>query len=418
MVDWSHREAVYSSQSRSNTKDETLDVSVRSSATMRAKTMSGIRADFLIVGAGCAGATFARCASDAGYTALVIDRRAHVGGNSYSSRDDESGVEVHRYGSHIFHTSSKDTWDFVRRFSDFNTYRHTVKARTNGGVFGMPIDLHTINQFFGRAFSPMEAMAFIQTKTAKLESVSNFEECVLASVGRELYEAFYLNYTIKHWGRHPTLIPVSTAKRLPVRYHYADNYFDDRFQGIPKDGYGALFERVLNHQNIRVAVAESFDTYRTNWRQHFRYLVYTGPIDEYFGCVAGRLPYRTVWFKEHRGTDLLGTAVVNYCDSSTPSTRIHEYKWYTPEKPCSSSIAFEEFAADASPGDDAYYPVHEPGADAILQRYQDLARYEPDVLFLGRLAEFRYYDMHQAVAAAMSRFKSFSEGLRQTGSGR
>ena len=300
------------------------------------------KADFLIVGCGFAGATFARMVAENGYTSHIIDKRDHIGGHSYTYRDEETQVEIHKYGPHIFHTSSKEIWGFMNRFTSFNNFVNRVKAMTGGQVYSLPINLHTINQFFHKNLNPSDAEKFIDHIKHKNLNVTNFEESLLSSIGPELYEAFFKYYSIKQWGVDPKEIVVSTAKRLPIRFNYNDNYYNDTYQGIPIDGYTKIFERMLNHPNIKVFVETDFDEYKNNWRQKYKSLVYTGSIDEYFNYRFGYLPYRAVVFNELRGTEIQGNAVINYSDKSVPYTRIHEHKWFTPDIKFESSIAFEE----------------------------------------------------------------------------
>lgn len=367
------------------------------------------KADYLIVGVGFAGVTFARMAAESGYASHLIERRKHIGGNCFTYTDQESQVEVHKYGPHIFHTNSKEVWEFIRRFTEFNHFVNRVKAVTNGKVFSLPISLLTINQFFGKHFNPAEAREFIKSLQINIPDVKNFEDWVLSSVGKELYEAFFKQYSIKQWGVDPKEISSSTAKRVPIRFTYDDNYYDDLYQGIPLEGYTKIFERMLDHPNIKVLLETSFDEYKTNWRQNYKKLIFTGSIDEYFDFCYGYLPYRTVIFKELRGTEIQGNAVINYTDLTVPYTRIHEHKWFTPEKKFDKSIAFEEYSQSTTSDSDPYYPFRNEKSTILYQKYADLSKIENDVIFIGRLAEFRYYDMHQVIASAMSKVKQMEK---------
>ncbi len=369
------------------------------------KTIKSYKADFLIVGAGFSGVTFARCAADAGYSVHIIDKRDHIGGNCYTYKDEESGVEVHKYGPHIFHTNSKEVWDFINRFTGFLPYVHHVKANYKGSIYSLPINLHTINQFFNKSFTPKEAENFIDSLKVHKKEIKNFEDFLLSSIGTDLYEAFFKGYTIKQWGKDPIQIPVSTAKRLPVRFHYDDNYFNDIYQGIPVDGYTKIFERLLEHSSISVRTSTGFDEYKKNWREQYKILVYTGSIDEYFDYKFGYLPYRTVTFKEIRDTDIIGTSQMNYTGLEYDFTRICEHKWFTPSKKFNSSIAFEEYSEATDSRKNPFYPVRDTASDAMFNSYNKLTNEDPNVLFVGRLAEFKYYDMHQVIASALSKFK-------------
>lgn len=366
----------------------------------------GYIADYLIVGGGFAGAVFARCAADAGYTCLLIDKRNHIGGNAYSYKDEATGIEVHKYGPHIFHTNSKEIWDFVSRFTSFLNYTHRVKAAYNGCVYSLPVNLHTINQFFRKDYTPAEAEAFITSISIKGLEINNFENFVLSSLGEELYKAFFRDYTIKQWGKAPSEITTSTAKRLPIRYNYDDNYYYDIYQGIPSEGYTKIFERLVNHSNISVALESGYDEYKQNWRSKFKKLVFTGSLDDYFNYEFGALPYRTVTFEEIRGKDIIGTAQMNYTDMKEKFTRICEHKWFTPNIEFNGSVAYKEFADFSDSKKNPYYPIRDDDSEAVFSKYEALAGSETDVIFIGRLAEFRYYDMHQVIASSISKFKN------------
>ena len=363
--------------------------------------------DFLIVGCGFAGSIFARLAAESGFECLLIDRRNHIGGNCYSFRDEDTNIEIHKYGPHIFHTNSLKVWNFISRFTKFNNYINRVKAITNGKIYNLPINLMTINQFFNKIFTPREAKIFIEEIRVKDIKPDNFENYILSSVGRELYEHFFKYYTIKQWGCIPSEINVATAKRLPIRFNYDDNYYNDIYQGIPIEGYTKIFERMLAHKNIKIQPDSDFDEYKKNWREKFKYLVFTGSIDEFYDGKFGWLPYRKVVFEEIRAHEIQGTAVINYTDNSVPFTRIHEHKWFTPEKKFNNSIGFYEFSHAADSRKDLFYPIRNSETDKIYLSYVDLAKLEKDIIFIGRLAEFKYYDMDHVVASAMAKFADF-----------
>jgi UDP-galactopyranose mutase len=362
----------------------------------------------LIVGCGFSGATFGRMAAEAGHEVTIIDRRDHIGGNAYTYRDEETGIDVHKYGAHIFHTNDDKVWAFVNRFSKFNNYTNRVKAITGGHIYTLPVNLHTINQFFGKTFTPKEAEAFIESLRVPVAQVTNFEEFVISSIGEELYEAFYKYYSIKQWGVHPTEIIASTAKRLPIRFYYDDNYFGDKYQGIPIDGYTSLFERMLAHPNIKVILKTEYTDVKDSWRKRYDNMVFTGPIDYYFDHCYGKLPYRTLRFEEIRDKEIQGNAVVNYTDMSQPFTRVIEHKYFAPGKKYEHSVGFKEFSEAADSSHDPYYPVRNGQSDKIFSQYDKLAATERDVLFLGRLAEFKYYDMHQVIGAALAAFRRWA----------
>ena len=362
--------------------------------------------NLLIIGAGFSGATFGRMAAEAGHRVTIIDRREHIGGNAYTYKDEETGIDIHKYGAHIFHTNDDAVWNFVNRFTRFNNYTNRVKARSGDRIYPMPVNLLTINQFFNKTFSPAEAEAFIDSLRVPCDRVTNFEEFVISSIGVELYEAFYKYYSIKQWGVHPTEINISTAKRLPIRFYYDDNYFNDKYQGIPVDGYTRIFERMLDHPNIRVILKTEYADIKDNWRQRYDNLVFTGTIDYYFDHCFGKLPYRTIRFDEIRDKEIQGNAVINYTDMSQAYTRIIEHKWFAPEKKYNNgSVGFIEYSEAADSSRDPYYPVRNEQSDKVFAQYDKLAAEEKDVLFLGRLAEFKYYDMHQVIGAALAAFK-------------
>lgn len=363
------------------------------------------KADFLIVGSGFAGATFARMAADNGMSSLIIDRRDHIGGNCYSYTDDETGIEVHKYGPHIFHTNSLEIWNFVNRFSAFNNYIHRVKAFTNNSIYSLPINLDTINQYFRKSFNPSEALKFIESLQIKCKNISNLEEYVLNALGHELYEAFYKYYTIKQWGCDPKEINVSTAKRLPIRFYYDDKYFDDIYQGIPIEGYTRLFERMLESKLIKVALNSDFKDEYFDWREKYKMLVYTGSIDEFYNYSYGFLPYRTIRFERIVDKEIQGIAQLNYTDKVNTFTRVTEYKWFLPDINKISSIAMREYPEATDSRVEPYYPIRNIVNEKIYKAYEEHSYTEKSVIFLGRLAEYRYYDMHQVIGSSIARFK-------------
>ncbi len=355
----------------------------------------------LIIGAGFAGSTFARLAAEDGLCVDIIEKRNHLGGNSYSYQDGETGVEIHKYGPHIFHTNHEGVFHFISRFARLNSYTHKVKAISHGRVYSLPINLHTINQFFCKILSPAEAIDFIEKKRVRFDTILNFEEYVLNSIGRELYDAFYQSYTLKQWGKDPSQIPVSTAQRLPIRYNYDDNYFSDRYQGIPEQGYGALFAKLLNHENIKVYLDCNYHDVKASWRKDYAGLIFSGPIDEYFDYRYGKLPYRTIAFEKLISPEIQGTSVINHCDDSCDFTRIHEHKYFTPGKKCSMSVGFKEYSKEADDNSYPYYPVECDSSMEMMTRYRALANEETDVMFIGRLGNFKYFNMDQSIENAM-----------------
>jgi UDP-galactopyranose mutase len=368
----------------------------------------------LVIGAGFSGAVAARqLAEGLACQVEVWDERDHLGGNCHTERDAETGVMVHRYGPHIFNTDNERVWDYVRRFGDFRPFTNRVKAVTTRGVFTLPINLLTINQFFGKTLSPLEAVEFVSSLGDKtITEPGNFEEQALKMLGRDLYEAFFEGYTIKQWGCHPRELPASILKRLPVRFNYDDNYYNRRFQGIPAEGYTEVIRRILDHPSIRVQLGKSFRASESSMMQANKpaLLIYTGPIDAFFDYREGRLGYRTVTFERIRtgAHDYQGNAVVNYTDRSVPWTRIHEHKHFAPWEAHERTVAFREFSKETEAADVPYYPKRLAPDMSILQRYRDLAGASPvhanvgaPVSFLGRLATYRYMDMETVIGEAL-----------------
>jgi UDP-galactopyranose mutase len=307
---------------------------------------------------------------------------------------------VHRYGPHIFHTSRQDVWDYVRKFSQFGPYINRVKASIPRGVFGLPINLLTINHFFGKRFSPAQARAFVGSLgDSSIGEPRNFEEQALKLLGHDLYEAFFYGYTKKQWGCEPRELPASLLKRLPVRFNYDDNYYNSRFQGIPVDGYTAIMDRMLRHPSIEVKLNTAWDK---SMAGEFDHIIFTGPLDQFYGYKYGRLGYRTVYWtrSEHTG-DFQGNAVINYPGPEEPFTRIHEHKHFMPWEEHERTLVFTEFSKETSIGDIPYYPKRLESDTGLLNRYLEEARQERHISFLGRLATYRYMDMHQVIGEAL-----------------
>lgn len=364
--------------------------------------------DVVVVGAGLFGLTVAeRVSNGFGRRALLLDRRESIGGNAASYVDSDTGIEVHRYGSHIFHTSNQHVVDYVRRFTDLNSYRHTVRTNHRGQLYSMPINLGTICAFFGRAMTPDEARALVKEQAAELggKEPANLEEKAISLIGRPLYEAFIRGYTHKQWQTDPTKLDPSIITRLPVRFTFNDDYFNDPWQGIPAGGYQAWFEAMLaGNPLVDVVLSTDFDDIRAELNPD-QLVVYTGPIDAYFDHACGRLEWRTLDLKvETVATDdFQGTAVVNYADESVPFTRIHEFAHYHPERPRAegSTVIMREYSRWAEAGDEPYYPVRTAEDLRRLEGYRALAAAEPNVFFGGRLGSYRYLDMHMAIASAL-----------------
>lgn len=366
--------------------------------------------DYVVVGSGLFGSVFAQQMKEHGRTAIVLEKRDHIGGNCYSYDYEDTNINVHAYGTHIFHTNDRVIWDYVRRFTEMNHYRHRVLTTHEGRVYSMPINLGTVNAFYDVRLRPWEVEEFLETKREAIERPKNLEEKAISLVGRDLYDAFIRGYTTKQWGCDPRDLPASIITRLPVRTSYGDAYFDDVYQGIPVGGYTPVFERMLD--GIPVELGVDFFDDRERWeRLAKRKVVYSGPIDRYFDHTHGRLSWRSVRFETKRVDvdDFQGTSVMNYADAEIPYTRIHEPKHLHPERRFApeSTVVIREYSLI---DDDApYYPVNFESDRAILSAYQKLAAEETSTLFGGRLAQYRYYDMHQVIASAL---KAAREELR------
>lgn len=354
-----------------------------------------------VVGAGFSGAVIAHQLARAGYQVDVFEARDHLGGNSHTQRDAQTGVMLHVYGPHIFHTDHDRVWQFVQQFGEFMPFVNRVKAITNGQVFSLPINLHTINQFFGKTLRPAEAKAFIEAQAdMSIANPQTFEEQALRFIGRDLYEAFFKGYTIKQWGLEPSALPASILKRLPVRFNYDDNYFNHRFQGMPKAGYTALIEQMLALDGIAVFMNQPFVVAQ---RSDYDHVFYTGPLDAWYGHIYGRLPYRTLDFEVFRDEgDYQGNAVMNYCDQSVPYTRITEHKHFAPWELHEQTVCYRELSRACGEQDIPYYPIRQNQEMALLSRYLELAKQEQKLTFVGRLATYRYLDMDVTIAEALA----------------
>ncbi len=371
---------------------------------------SGLK--YLIVGAGFFGSVIAREVADKQKEkVLVIDKRPHIAGNCFSKNDAETGIQYHQYGPHIFHTSNESIWDYVNRFASFNHYRHRVFSKYKDQIYAMPINLGTINQFYGKTFHPDQAKAWIEQEKANdfTESPQNLEEKAINLIGKPLYEAFIKGYTLKQWSTDPKKLPASIINRLSVRFNYKSDYFNDTWQGIPTRGYTKLFEGIFDSPYIDVQTNTDFFDIKDQIPSSTT-IIYTGPIDRFFDYKFGVLGWRTVKFEHeiHSTGDYLGNAVMNYADVDNPYTRAHEFRHYHPEAKYTSekTLIINETAAAAGPADDPYYPINTDADKALLKTYQDEALKHPNVIFGGRLGSYRYWDMHHAIAAALSTYES------------
>lgn len=357
--------------------------------------------DYLIVGCGLFGATFARLATDAGRRCLIIDRRSHIGGNCYT--ENQEGINIHRYGAHIFHTSNQAVWRFVNRFAEFNNFVNSPKALSGGKLYSLPFNMNTFYELW-QTLTPTEAKQKIDSQRFTGEP-SNLEEQALSLVGTDIYETLIRDYTSKQWGKQPRELPAFIIKRLPLRFTYDNNYFSDRYQGIPIGGYTALFETML--QGIEVRLNIDFLDDRAHWQSLATKTVYTGCIDQYFDYELGRLEYRSLEFDNTlvEVENFQGNAVINYCDDSEPFTRILEHKHFEASRSAVTVITREYPKActgDAIP----YYPINDPPNQSLYRRYQELSSSAENVIFGGRLSEYKYMDMHVVIESAMNRFRS------------
>lgn len=371
-----------------------------------------MKKNIAIVGAGFSGAVIANQLAHAGYSVEVFETRAHIAGNCHSERDADTGVMLHVYGPHIFHTDNERAWEFVNRYSEFKPYVNRVKAITNGKVFTLPINLLTINQFFNKTFRPAEAQAFLLTLGDKsIENPTTFEEQALRFVGRDLYEAFFKTYTVKQWGLHPSELPASILKRLPVRFNYDDNYFSHKYQGMPADGYTALVEKILQVPGVTVHLSSPFDP---ALKDDYAHVFYSGPIDAWFKHAEGRLPYRTLDFDVFRDTgDYQGNAVINYCDDEKPYTRITEHKHFSPWETHEKTVCYKEYSRQCEERDIPYYPIRMARDKEQLERYINLAQHEDNVTFVGRLGTYRYLDMDVTINEALITADKFLDCARE-----
>ena len=367
--------------------------------------------DLAVVGSGFFGLTIAeRCANDLGLRVLILERRDHIGGNAYSEAEPQTGIEIHRYGAHLFHTSNARVWEYVNRFTTFTGYQHRVFSVYKGRVYPLPINLATICEYFGSVMSPDEARALVAGQSAEVPpgSAANLEEQAISLIGRPLYEAFIRGYTYKQWQTDPTDLPAEIITRLPVRYTFNNRYFSDTFEGLPTDGYTAWLERMADHKNIEVRLGTDFAELRSSLLGNVP-VVYTGPLDAYFGYAAGDLGWRTLDFDvEVLPTgDFQGTPVMNYADEDVPFTRIHEFRHFHPERdwyPKDKTVIMREYSRLAGRGDEPYYPINTGADRARLLNYREMAEREPGVFFGGRLGTYKYLDMHMAIGSALSMY--------------
>jgi UDP-galactopyranose mutase len=353
-----------------------------------------------VIGAGFSGAVLANSLSKVGFLVDVYESRNMVGGNCYSEKDEETGILIHKYGPHIFHTDNEVVWNFVNQFSDFQPYINRVKTTIDGQVYSLPVNLHTINQFFGKSFNPTEAEKYIQSIVHKnILDPSSFEEQALKFVGKELYESFFKGYTLKQWGVCPTNLPASILKRLPLRFDYNDNYFNHKYQGMPVAGYTPIIEKLLDVAGVKVFLNQKIDN---SISQDYSHVFNSGPIDGWFNFIEGHLGYRTLDFKKevHDG-DYQGCAVMNYGNQDVPYTRITEHKHFSPWVDHEKTVIYKEYSRDCGIDDIPYYPIRLLEEKEMLSKYISLAKQEKNVSFVGRLGTYRYLDMDVTIEEAL-----------------
>jgi UDP-galactopyranose mutase len=364
--------------------------------------------DYLIVGAGFAGSVLAeRLATQHGARILLIDKREHVGGNAYDEKD-AAGILYHKYGPHIFHTNSEQVFDYLSQFTEWRTYEHRVQAEVNGKLVPIPINRTTLNMLFDANLkTDEEAAAFLAARAEPVDEIRTSEDVVINAVGEELYRMFFRGYTRKQWGLDPSELDKQVTSRIPTRTNTDDRYFSDTFQAMPRDGYTAMFERMLDHPLIERSLGTDFQEIRDEAERLAPHIIYTGPVDEYFDFRFGKLPYRSLKF-DHQTLDqewFQPVAVVNYPNEEVPYTRISEYKHLTGQSHPRTSVTYEYPSAEGDP----YYPIPRPENQALYKKYEALADATDGVTFVGRLATYRYYNMDQIVGQALATFRRMDE---------
>lgn len=359
-----------------------------------------------IAGAGFAGAVLARELVESGkYRVTIYEERKHVAGNCHTQRDEETGIMVHEYGPHIFNTSREDVWVYVNKWGKFEPFVNRVKAYTAKGVFSLPINLLTINQFFNKKMSPAEARDFVGgLADESIKEPVSFEDQAMKFLGRDFYQNFFYGYTKKQWGVEPSELPASILKRLPVRFNYDDNYYNQKYQGIPISGYTEIVRRILDHQDISVRIGQRLEP---EMKDHFDHVFWSGPMDDFYKFKLGRLGYRTLKFEKFvENGDYQGNPVINYCEEQVPFTRIAEHKHFTPWEEHEKTVCFREYSKLCEENDTPYYPLRLNNDKNLLEQYVKMAQEESKVTFIGRLGTYRYLDMHVVIGESLDLAKT------------
>jgi UDP-galactopyranose mutase len=359
-----------------------------------------------IAGAGFAGAVLAReLAESERFRVSVYDERKHVAGNCHTRRDDETEIMVHEFGPHVFHTNQESIWDYITRWGKFEPFETKVKANTEKGIFPFPINLQTINQFYGKKLSPSEARDFLGSLADhKKKEPLNFEEQVIQKVGKDFYQVFFKDLTKKRWGMEARLLPTSLMERVPVHFSYGENYYDKTFQGIPLSGYTEIVRRILDHQNITVRLGQRLDA---SMKDQFEHIFWSGPMDGFFKCKAGKLGYRTMSYERFvENGDYQGCPIIHYCEEKIPFTRVIEHKHFSPWEDHKKTVCFKEFSKICEEGDVPYYPLQMEEDDKIFKDYVKLIQADTKVTFIGRLGTYRNLEIDEAIAESLDLAKT------------
>jgi UDP-galactopyranose mutase len=372
---------------------------------------------YLVVGSGFFGTTIAeRIARDLGERVVIIEKRNHIGGNSFTSKDSDTGIECHHYGTHVFHTSNECVWQYIKNFSEFNNYRHRVLSKFGDKTYPIPVNLNTINTFYQENFNTDQAVAFMEKKQAEenYENPVSLEQKAISQMGRDLYEALIRGYSLKQWGKDPSALPPEIMNRIPIRFNKENQYFEDDWQGIPIEGFGQLIQSMLHHPNIQVYLNTDFFNIQELVPDDCL-IFFSGPIDRFFHYQYGRLEWRSLTFEKKLMNipDYQGIAVMNYAKASVLYTRIHEFKHLTPEKPKSNQTMIAlEYPKDCTAFDDPFYPINTPSNQKVYEKYVEASRLKNQVIFGGRLGSYSYLNMDRAVEMALHIYQTKVRGIQ------